>query len=141
MARLPAQHLFGIGRIRHQRIRVAGTARAVFERNFPAGDFLHRVDDFLHGDPHTGAEVALERIPSLGQMIKGPGMGIGFIFDTDDERQLIESTVEKLMIDSIADSVMAQPGISTTASPTTMNSVAASFSRPPSMAATLRNSG
>jgi type IV pilus assembly protein PilZ len=30
-----------------------------------------------------------------------PGMGIGFVFDSEDERQRVETTVEKLMVESL----------------------------------------
>jgi hypothetical protein len=32
---------------------------------------------------------------------RGPGMGIGFVFDSDVERERVEATVEKLMIESL----------------------------------------
>jgi type IV pilus assembly protein PilZ len=32
---------------------------------------------------------------------RGPGMGIGFVFDSELERERVEATVEKLMIESL----------------------------------------
>jgi type IV pilus assembly protein PilZ len=32
---------------------------------------------------------------------RGPGMGIGFVFESDVERERVEATVEKLMIESL----------------------------------------
>ena len=78
-------------------------------------DFVFRL-----GVPHLSEPLVLKGkvqwivTPEQATEEQEPGMGIGFVFETDLERQQVEATVEKLMIDSLGpalyEKLMRGPG-------------------------------